>query len=284
MQQSGTNLGAYWARAEHSLRERHKQPLLRSDFPPYQRIRSGPYPCTQSHYVIVLAASGQFPMAASGQIPVAVNTRAPARRTGSPPHRTEDGTSSARRAGAADAHRPEDVGTGSGRRTEPRTGTGSAGAPGPRTRTSSPRRPDDAGSSPARQLAAAPSARTEDGHQLGKAGRAADGHQARGRAPGPRTGTGPAGAAGRRRRGGPAMGPRNHTSSPPPHRAKDGHRGPRMGTIAASGNVCPPAGQDCWATRPATDARDSLASSRRLPLVQPARQATTQCCPGRPWP
>ena len=28
------DLGAYWARAEHSLRERHKQPLLRPDFPP----------------------------------------------------------------------------------------------------------------------------------------------------------------------------------------------------------------------------------------------------------
>ena len=40
----------------------------------YRRIRSDPYPCTQSHCVIVLAVSGQFPMAASGQIPVAVNS------------------------------------------------------------------------------------------------------------------------------------------------------------------------------------------------------------------
>ncbi len=32
MRQGGANLGAYWARAEHSLLERRKQPLLRPDF------------------------------------------------------------------------------------------------------------------------------------------------------------------------------------------------------------------------------------------------------------
>ena len=186
MQQSGTNLGAYWARAEHSLRERHKQPLLRSDFPPYQRIRSGPYPCTQSHYVIVLAASGQFPMAASGQIPVAVNTRAPARRTGSPPHRTEDGTSSARRAGAADAHRPEDVGTGSAgapsrgrapaRQAHQARGRAPARRGGPTTRvaarraSSPPRRRlgPRMGTSSARRAGPPTGTRPEDGHRPGR--------------------------------------------------------------------------------------------------------------------
>ena len=73
MQQSGANLGAYWARTEHSLRERHKQPLLRPNLPPY-RIRSGTAPHAVTFRDRVgrlrqfLIASGQIQMAASARI------------------------------------------------------------------------------------------------------------------------------------------------------------------------------------------------------------------------
>ena len=79
----------------------------------------------------------------------------------------------------------------------PRTDTGSAGAAGRRRQAHQARRP-----APARH------------------GGPKTGHQARGRAPGPRTGTRPEDGHRLRRRGGP----RTRTSSPPPHRAEDGHR------------------------------------------------------------
>ena len=104
----------------------------------YRRIRSDPYPCTQSHCVIVLAVSGQFPMAASGQIPVAVNTADADVSSGAAPGRRPR-TRTRTRAPARAPHRDQNADQAA---SAPSAGTGSPRWP-TRTPAQAPHQADD---------------------------------------------------------------------------------------------------------------------------------------------